>query len=224
MDRERTGELAALENILFTLYGGKRDGTELLERFGSYSGIFDASEGELVEFGLTERVAKFFAYGKRLIGYALRQETASDVLDSAHAIVRFVSALFYAVPAPHECMLCLDGEGRVERVVELDRTHAVRSVLGNAAMLRARSVVWVRYTPSGRSRVEPKRLHEVTRAADVLAKIGCELVDYVEYSPPLFYSAVFARGRRELTGCDKAIKTPYRAPYIDGKNCGKSEK
>lgn len=216
----RDGELDALENMLFALYNDRRDGNALLERFGSYAGVFDASEVELIEFGLTERAAKFFAYCKRIVAYALMREVEHDVLDGKRAIVRYASAYFYGERKPRDVMFVLNERGEVERAVELDGAHALRDVVGNVAVLRAHKVVWVRFSPCGYRRTDRARARDVCRARAVLAALDCALVDYIEYSPTPFASAESSDGRRRYTSRSDERKTPCGALFCGRNNLG----
>ncbi len=206
------GELAALEEILAALYNERRDDVAavLLERFGSYGGIFDADENRLEDCGLTERAARFFAYGKRLVRQALLREVRWHAIESARDVVRFAAAHFFGESRPDECLLALDGSGAVRSVARLDGGHALKDAVGKAVILRAERAIWLRYSPTAtRAAVDFVRRREIRRARAALEIAGSKLIDYIEYRPPLYFSAAEKNGEI-FKSCAEADETPYR--------------
>lgn len=206
------GELAALEDTLSALFNSPRDGLPLLERFGSYIGIYGATEKELCSTeGMTDRAAKFFVYSQKLLKCALLKELELHSPHSERAALIYAAAYFYGERQPAERVLCLDKNGCVQKILEIDGAEALRHVVGKAALETPYAIIWIRYDPSGsKKRVEHRRKTEVERAFDACKKMRVHMLDYIEYRPPYFYSAAAAaRSGEWRTDVNSAAQTPY---------------
>ena len=206
------GELAALDETLSALFNSPRDGLPLLERFGSYAGIYSATEKELCAVsGMTERAAQFFVYVKKLLRCALFKELEFFPPNSERAALIYTAAYFFGEQQSAERMLCLDKNGCVQKILELDGADALRHVVGKAALEMPHSIIWIKYEPSGpKTRIDPKRKTEAERGKAACKKLRVPMLDYIEYRPPYFYSAqAAARCGEWRTDVNSASQTLY---------------
>ena len=211
-ENSAVGELAALEDTLSALFNSPRDGLPLLERFGSYIGIYSATEKELRGVdGMTKRAAQFFVFVKRLLKQALFNELEGLPPNNESAALIYAAAYFFGEQHSAECVLCLDKNGCVRKILDIDGADALRHVVGKAALEMPHAIIWLRYVRSGpKKRIEPHRKTEVERAFAACKKLGVPMLDYIEYRPPYFYSASAASRNGEWrTDVNSAACTPY---------------
>lgn len=216
---EAAGELAALDDILFALYNSPRDGTKLIERFGSYRGIYDATENELKTVGgLQGRGASFFVYGKRFVKQALLREIKGSTARSEYEVMLYAAAHFFGENRAAERMLCLDKSGAVENIVCLNESAALKDVVGRAVLDRVHTLIWLRYDPNGSgASIDKKRKSDIERAHGALKTLGIEMLDYIEFRPPYFYSAKAAKRGDGFIDGKTADRTPYKEFTIPSK-------
>ncbi|MCH5162015.1 MAG: hypothetical protein J1G38_00815 [Clostridiales bacterium] len=210
-DSVETGELGALDDILEGLGVSKVDGVELLQRFGSYDRVFDASVSEMEECDVKGRAAEFFTYGKKVVRQAALRELC-DFFPSEFDAVRFAETYFVGKKSLCERLLILDGTGDVDNVVELSEKNPLRDVVGQATLSGARHVLWMSFVQNVNAmRFDRRRKREVEIAAHALKSIGITLVDYIEYRPPRFYSTVAAKRGSGYIDKQTANRDMYKA-------------
>lgn len=191
------GELGTVKLILRALYGGERSESaeRLFSRFGSLHGILNATEAELVETGLTPRVASFFTFMSPFIRSVFLRSAPAHIRVNEAAAVEFASRFFVDFDKPCDYIFVAEDDGSVRHYEKLFG-NPVRAVIGIACRQNAKDVMWIRFRPR-ETTVEPNaaRLIEVRRAAKSLYAMGINLIDYIEYGACVSYSL-----RRETVG------------------------
>lgn len=184
-------DIGMLRFILRALFNRDCDelGTRLIERFGSLSGIFDATAEELSGVsGMTERAAAFFAFARPAFRQALLRETKCVRLCGEPELARYALTFFINKSLPSDHCLLLDGDNtllRTHRLVEYDR---IRDIVGTACRYRARRVVWLCYKPyAARPIPTIERADRVLSVARSLESMDMEFAEYFEYSPFTFF-------------------------------------
>ena len=194
------GDLGTVKLILHALYNGERDelAEKMFARFGSLRGIFDATEAELTEIGLTPRVASFFTFVSPLVRMTYLRSAPAHIRVNEAAAVEFASRFFIDFNSECDYIFVAEDDGSIKHYERLDG-DLVRAVLGIACRQTASDVMWIRYRPR-ETRVEPNkaRLEQVFKAAKSLDAMGINFIDYIEYGAGVNYSL-----RREVIRAGK---------------------
>lgn len=145
-------ELNALELLLF--YAIPRKDTnvlahKLLDRFGSLSGVFDASIYELMEVpGIGESTAVLISMIPHIMRKSLISETEKNpIISSTKAAVQYLSPRYAYEKEEIFCMLCLDAQKKLISCIEVARGVVnsvetnVRRIAELALKHRATSVI-----------------------------------------------------------------------------------
>lgn len=178
---ERSSDIDDLSFMLKTLLGYDCEDTaaRLIERFGSFSGVFRASRRELMDEGITERTALFFTCARPTFRRALSR-SGSGIIDSEAALAAEALTLFPDLDMPHTFCIHLDKYGVVLAKERIDNANIVRAVLGGAARTHADRAAIVSCRPS-RSPNYIELFQTAEHAARALELIGTKLLDYTEY-------------------------------------------
>lgn len=183
-------ELNALELLLFYAIP-RRDTNELahalLDRFGSLSGVFDASFHELLEVpGVGENAASLIV----LIPQLMRKSEISKT-ESVTAIKNSRDAGKYLVPRflnmkeEHIMLLCLDSRKRVISCTELNSGVVnavdtnVRKIVETALRCRASSAILAHNHPQGLALPSREDDGMTQKVHSSLRLVGIELVDHI---------------------------------------------
>lgn len=185
-------DIGMLRFILRALFNRDCDGleTRLIERFGSLSGVFDATAEELAcVSGMTERASAFFAFVRPAFRQALLREDRTARLCCETELARYALTFCMNKSLPGDYCLLLDGAHslvRAHRLVEYDRT---RDIVGCACRYRARRVIWLCHKPyATRPMPTAERLDAVLSVARSLDGLGMEFTEYFEYTPFKFFA------------------------------------
>lgn len=186
------GETGALVNILNKLGVKECDkvADRLLERFGSFNGVFAATHEEIMKLGcVTERVASFLVFVRPMFRQALLRR-ATCKLDSERALIRYVTAYFILNDLPSSAWYCIYTNNRTPLYTEqLTSDNLVREAIGKACRYYADGVIIIRYRPNGQSmRPNKSELSTVKEIAATCELAEKEFIDYIEFTPYKFYS------------------------------------
>lgn len=169
-----------------------------VDRFGSISGIFSASQDELMQIdGVTERIAAFFTVMRPLQRQA-QLRNVNVKLTSQHDCTAYAAVYFLGAYGLSEVCVCLDKNNKIISVEQLENADSAREIAAIACMNNAKKIVLLRLDPRlKRKRVLPlpdtQRL--LIKIARLLSAIDVELVDYIEYRQRSFFSL-----RRAVSG------------------------
>lgn len=172
----------------------------LLERFGSFDGVFSATDEEIGSLNLvTERVSSFFAFVRPMIRQALLRGV-TEKLNSERAIIRYVTAFLLYRPSP--ALYAIFTKDRKPILAEtLTAENIVREAVGKACRLKADGLILVRYRPSGELFGRSDGfLSTVKQIAETCALAEIDFIDYIEFAPYKFFSY-----NRHLNGDDNII-------------------
>jgi len=192
-------EYAVLELILF--YSIARRDTkqlakDLIKKYGSLSGVFDAPYESLVNFpGVGERTASLL---KLLLDvsrrYSISKVSAHDVLDSAEKAGDYISAHFVGLTNEQVFILCLDGKNKVlydgfisSGTVNLASVSA-RTVAELALLHRASSVILAHNHPNGFAIPSEKDRVATLKIFTTLKAVGIPLLDHIIVVPDDYVS------------------------------------
>ncbi len=190
-----TSDIADLNFMLKTLLGHDCSALaeKLIERFGSFAGVFRASRRELMAEGVTERTALFFASARPSFRRALSRSGAG-IIDSETTLIAEALTLFPDLDAPHAFAIHIDGCGGIVAEEQLQKTDVMRGIVGGAARAHADRTAIVSCRPS--SEPDYAELFDTAeRAARALELIGVKLLDCTEYRNFKVFSL-----RRAVTG------------------------
>lgn len=151
----------------------------LIERFGSFAGVFRATRCELMQAGVSERTALFFTSTRPTIRRALSR-SGSGFIDSESTLAAESMTLFPDLEAPHTFCIHLDRYGEILAEEHIDKSDMMRGIIGGAARTRADRTAIVGCRPS-RSPSYAELFDTAERAARALELIGTKLLDYTEY-------------------------------------------
>ena len=163
----------------------------LIDRFGSISGIFSASQDELMQIdGVTERIAAFFTVMRPLQRQAqLRRINVK--LTSPHDLTGYAAVYFLGEYGPSEVCVCLDKNDRIICVEQPEGDEPVREIAAIACRSNAKKIALLRLE----SRLKRKRVlplpdkqRQLIKIARLMSAIGVEFVDYIEYKQRSFFS------------------------------------
>ena len=179
-----------LELLLF--YANPRSDTnplahELLDRFGSLSGVLDATPEELCKVrGMGEHGAVLFKTVKELAGRYLTARTrVDDIARNSRDYYALLRPYFFGARNEQLCLLCLDGKGKVLGIRKLGEGNVntvsitTRLVAEAALSLNAAAVVLAHNHVSGIAFPSEDDVATTDSLAPLLARLGVELVDHL---------------------------------------------
>lgn len=205
---EGKSDLYLLKTMLDRLYGVDSGGLylRLIDRFGTFGGVFDATAEELLAVdGMTERVASFFTFIRPAYRQAMLRE-GECVIDSEEAAARFATAFFMNKRRAGDVCVFLDKKSRVLRTEKTDMD--ILRTVGGACRVGADKLAVMCGRPfAGALCPTEERAEEVLGLITPLAALGIEFVDYIEYGAFAMYSL-----RRELSGKPPVIAAEHAAP------------
>ena len=192
-------ELNSLELLLFYAIP-RRDTNELahrlLDRFGSLSGVFDASFYELMEVdGIGENAASLIT----LIPEIMRKSRISGVSDtkvitSSSAAGKYLVPRFLYQKIEILLLLCLDSQKRVISCVEVNRGVVnsvdanVRRIVELALKYRATSVIISHNHPDGVALPSREDDFITGKIGKALSSVGITLSDHIIVAGETFAS------------------------------------
>lgn len=183
----------ALELLLF--YANPRSDTnplahDLIERFGSLSGVLDAAPEELEKVkGVGEHAAVLLKCVKELSGRYLTSRASLDgIVEDTRMACALLRPYFFGARNERVCVLCMDGkrkalgvrpvgEGNVNAVEVTSRRIAEAALALNATgLILAHNHVSGLAFPSAEDKLTTRQL------AELLARLGVELVDHIIFT------------------------------------------
>ena len=179
-----------LELLLF--YANPRSDTNplahtLMDRFGSLAGVLDATPEELQKVkGIGEHAVVLFKAAKELAGRYLADRTSMDeIVRGAQDYYRLMRPYFFGARNEQACLLCMDGKHKVLKVHKLgegnvNAVHITTRLIAEAALaVNASAVVLAHNHVSGIALPSDEDIATTLSLAQLLARLGVELVDHV---------------------------------------------
>lgn len=182
-----------LEMLLF--YANPRSDTNptahaLMERFGSLSGVLDASPDDLCQVaGVGEHAAVLLKltkeFGRR---YLTGRTDAINVVNSVGDMIRLFRPYFYGLRSERFCLLCMDSKYKVlgvRAVCEgsVDNVDlSPRDVVAAALSLGATRVVLAHNHPSGVALPSASDQSVTETLKSVLSGVSVRIVDHLIFS------------------------------------------
>lgn len=157
----------------------------LLNKFGSLSAVFDASEEHLLSVqGVGENTCTFLRFMPELMRRYRMDKIADDsIFESKEKIARYLSAYFMTLKGEHAVVLCFDKRRRLlgEESLTPESVNAVsgsRKIAEVVISMKADSVVLAHNHPSGIC--EPSNVDiSTTNAIELsLSSIGINLIEH----------------------------------------------
>lgn len=183
-------ELYVLELLLFYCVGRKDTNPlahELLDRFGSLIGVFNATAEELEQVpGIGEHISTFLTLIPQ-VGryYQIRQAETGDILRTIQQCGRYLLPHFYGRENETVFLLCLDAKCKVlacKMVGEGSVNSAnvpVRRVVEMALNSNATTVVLAHNHPSGLALPSEDDVQTTLRVAKAMAAVEITLADHI---------------------------------------------
>ncbi len=158
----------------------------LIERFGSFCGVFDANANALME---VNGIGPSSAFLLRLISecisrYSLQRQDTRDLLNDRESLMEYLRALFIGCDYEKAMILFFNASGRLLEVCELgdgdvNLVHlSPRQALTAAARVNAASAVLVHNHPDGVLFPSDKDLVSTLQISQALSTIHVNLVDH----------------------------------------------
>lgn len=182
-----------LELLLF--YANPRGDTNptahiLMERFGSFDGVLDASPEELKKVpGVGEHTIVLLKVVKESAGRYLADRSRQDkAIRSTKAAYRALKDYFFGARSEMVYLLCLDGKSKllgIRKVGEGNVNAAevtARGVVENALSLNASQVILAHNHPSGLALPSDADKATTMRMAEILKAVNVDLVDHVVFA------------------------------------------
>ena len=166
-------------------------GHELMERFGSISGVFDADYESLLEVnGVGPNTATLIGVVSSLIrayqdDYCSKHNTISSTAEAKD----FMRSKFLCKSTEQVVMTCIGGNGKVvfSDVIAQGSPETVGistvEVMRKAIVTRAVCVVLGHNHPSGISNPSSKDVYATKIISDELMRVGVELLDHIIVAP-----------------------------------------
>ncbi len=186
-------EVHALELLLF--YALPRVDTKplarsLLDRFGSFPAVLEASQQELMGVnGVGESVATFIRLLNATVRYYLvRQKDAPTLLDTVEKCKDYLRRQFSGRGVETVFLLCLDAKCNLLNcylLSEGDLSSAgipIRRLVELSIASKATAVILAHNHPGGLAAFSPEDKLTTDMIADLLAQMGISLVDHFLYS------------------------------------------
>ncbi len=149
----------------------------LLDRFGSFSAVFQATEAELLKVdGVGESVAAYLTEMGKVQNFMTDGGSKFAQIDSVGDFKKFILTVPYRGGSYFELWLC-DASGRIKRRVELKPRHDEEFVTKITALSSAVGVFAVLNRPKG-ERPTPHDDGLFKRVKRMLAVSGVELYDF----------------------------------------------
>ena len=158
----------------------------LIKRFGSFRGVFDANASALAE---VDGIGPSSAFLIRLISecisrYSLEGQDTRDLLNNREALSEYLRALFIGCNYEKALLLLFNASGRLLDTHELGEGDASlvhlspRKALAAAARVNATAAVLVHNHPDGVLHPSDKDLASTLQISRALATIHVQLVDH----------------------------------------------
>lgn len=182
-----------LELLLF--YANPRSDTNplahaLMDRFGSLTGVLDASPAELQKVsGVGGHAAVLLKCVKELSGRYLAGRTGMDnIVDGSRAAFSVLRPYFFGARNERVCVLCMDGKRKLlgVRQVAEGNVNAVevttRLIVEAALSLNATGLILAHNHVSGLAFPSSEDRATTLHLRDVLSRVGVELADHIIFT------------------------------------------
>ncbi len=183
----------------------------MLERFGSFGGVFAATEAELQDTGLSSRAAAFFTF----VNPALRRIKTGDkpnekIVDERSAVSGAL-ALFGRRVKHGDHAIYLDNNGRKICSEFLGADSPLSLAAVGACRHRTGKLLIVNIEPDGEVReLGSARAFELSELMRLLKILEIEFVDYIETDGAEFFSLRRASVRDNgISGVFDTDETPF---------------
>lgn len=202
--------------ILKTLYSGPREklAEKLLSRFGSFHGIFRASQEDLLKVeGMTETSAAFFTAAVAEFRQALRREAKNIKPVSEYDLLYLAIAMDNESKEKYRVHIYTDAAGKILKT-EKFTSDSVKKTVGIACGVNADRVAIVEYgRREKRLFTDNSTLGFISDAVNPLNAVGIEFIDYMDY-----IGNKFATLRRAIKGDaaynDLSAASKEKYPYM----------
>jgi len=186
-------DIQALE-LLLTYAIARKDvnplAHDLLNRFGSLSGVLDADPAELQKVpGVGEHTAALIALLPQLMRrYGIRKNETGVILKTTEEIGRYLMPYFFGATEEKVCLLCLDAKCKVLdcRVLCSGNVNAVavnvRKILEEALRHNASTAVLAHNHVAGVALPSREDLDTTKQVFNALEPIGVILADHLIFS------------------------------------------
>lgn len=182
-----------LEILLF--YANPRSDTNpiahaLMERFGSLSGVLDATSDELCQVpGVGGHAAALLKLSKELSRrYLACRSDPVEVVNSIGDMIQLFQPHFYGLRSERLCILCMDSKYKVlgvRAVCEgsIDKVDlSLRDLISAALSLGATRVALAHNHPSGVALPSPSDQAVTRRLAELLRELNIQVIDHLIFS------------------------------------------
>ncbi len=161
----------------------------LIDRFGSLSGVLDASVEDLCAVpGVGEHTAILLRMIPSLCGrYVASRSSLDGIVDSARRVREVLEPYFFGARSEMVYLLCLDGKRKVLGVRKITEGTVnaaevtTRRITEEAMSLRASAVILAHNHVSGLALPSREDQSTTQYLKQVLAPIGVELLDHVVF-------------------------------------------
>lgn len=163
---------------------------DLIERFGSLSGVLDALPEELKKVpGVGDHAIALLKAVKELSGRYLASRTSmDDIVGSRKDAARLLRPYFFGARNERVCIVAMDGKGKSlgVRLIGEGNVNAAevttRKVVETALSLNAMQVILAHNHVSGLALPSPEDKATTRYLAKVLETVGITLVDHMIFS------------------------------------------
>ncbi len=187
-----------LEMLLFYAVP-RRDTNELahklINRFGSYSGVLEASIDELMTVdGMGESAAVLIKLVPEMNKRYMQRNSAGEVIDSANAAGRYFMAKLAYETVEVACAMFLDSKSRVISCREISRgvvngtNISIRAIAEQALACKASSVIIAHNHPDGIALPSAEDELSTQRIKLALSTVGIRLTDHIIVAGDQFVS------------------------------------
>ncbi len=161
---------------------------ELIKRFGSLSGVFEAEPGALMTVpGVGEKTAALLhLVPEAARRYLMDKTEPGTILSNSEAVGRYFLPRFVNCGDERVYMACLDAKLKVIHCGELSTGGStvsarfdVRTVVQTALLLNASAVVMAHNHTSGIALPSPEDEEATFRVSEALGLVGVTLVDHI---------------------------------------------
>lgn len=169
---------------------------ELIDTFGSFSGVLEADESELLRVnGMGKNAASLICLMPQLMRYYRRSAMGErPVILNLATARRYAGALFIGMHEEHVYMICLDQSGRVLHPALLHRGTIdevnlyPREVVATALRHHAHAVLLAHNHPSGKAEPSQADYDTTNRLINALRVVEVRVVDHLIFAGDGVYS------------------------------------
>ncbi len=178
-----------LELLLF--YAVPRQDTnliahQLIEKFGSVSGVLNAPYDDLVKIkGLGENAATLLRLIPELISYYTMEENSTKTMDNANAVCNYFHGCYIGVKTEQLRVCCLDDKLNVisNNIIENGGVNAVginvRKIVEATYRSNASLIILAHNHPNGEALPSDADIKVTRQLHGILESVGIKLLDHI---------------------------------------------